>query len=91
MERGALRVGMGGGRSCFHKGETMDELKVGDKLKDNDPRMGNRVLEVLKAHPDGAVIVARTPLGREVNLLRNRIYTDGKPRRTGYSRVWEAR
>lgn len=61
----------------------MEELKVGDTLKDNDPRMENRVLIITELLPD-AVMVTDTG-GRLFRCLRRRIHTDGKPRKSGLS------
>lgn len=62
-----------------------NDLKVGDRIKDNDPRMWHRVLtvELLTAThawtSDG--------YGRKHGIALCRIYTDGKPRRSGFSKV----
>ena len=62
------------------------ELKVGDKIKDNDPRMGGkRVLEIIEVLPN--VVRAVNGAGKVRAYLRHSIYTDGKPRRTGFSLV----
>lgn len=64
----------------------MDALRVGDKLKDNDPRMNyGRVLTVVALYPNGVAACDRS--GRTFNILRRRIYTDGKPRRNGFDVV----
>ena len=60
-------------------------LNVGDQIKDNDPRMPNRVLVVTDVLPNG--VVAKDKTGREFGYLRRRIYTDDKPRKSGFSRV----
>ena len=57
------------------------EIKVGDRLKDNDPRMGNRVLTVTEILPNG--VAARDRSGRVFLYLRKRLHTDGKRRRSG--------
>jgi hypothetical protein len=60
-----------------------DELKVGDKLRDKDPRMSHRPqLTITQINPNG--VTAATGLGRFVTILRRSIYTDGKPRRSGF-------
>jgi len=61
-------------------------LKVGDKVKDNDPRMtANRVLTVESI--DGDKEVARDSMGSRFRYKRTRIFTDGKPRKSGLSLV----
>lgn len=58
-------------------------LVVGDRIKDNDPRMSHhRVLTVSQVLPNG---VAAHTMGRVFCILRRRIHTDGKPRRSGFS------
>lgn len=61
------------------------ELKVGDKLRDNDPRMSGRVLTITEVLPNGCA--ARDSSGRVFLYLRKRIHTDGKPRRSGLSLI----
>ncbi len=64
----------------------MDELKVGDKLKDNDSRTtGRRVLTITAVLPNG--VQAEDALGRRRLYLRKSIHTDGKPRRGGFDLV----
>lgn len=65
------------------------ELRVGDRLKDNDPRMRHRVLTITDILPNG--VVARDELGREFGYLRRRIHTDGKPRKSGMSLIFATR
>jgi hypothetical protein len=71
----------------------MNELKVGDRIKDNDPRMLNRVLTVtriwwpLSGDPLEAKAIADDGVGRPYPILLRRIYTDGKPRKSGFSLV----
>ncbi len=63
---------------------TNRELKVGDRIKDNDPRMRHdRVLTILELLPNG--VYAEDSRGRVYPILLRRIYTDGKPRRSGFS------
>lgn len=63
-------------------------LKVGDRIKDNDPRMGaNRVLTITAVLPNG--VQAEDSMGRRRLYLRKSIHTDGKARRTGFSLVTE--
>ena len=56
--------------------------QLGDKLKDNDRRMPNRVLKIVGvgAH----VVKARDAIGREFRISLTRIHTDGKPRKSGF-------
>ena len=62
------------------------DLKVGDRLRDNDPRMANRrVLTIVEILPNG--VIAKDSMGWHFTYLRRRIHTDGKPRRSGLSRI----
>ena len=61
------------------------QLKPGQVLRDNDPRMRGRKLVILEVLPNG--VRARDPIGRERLYLANRIFNDGKPRRSGLSLV----
>lgn len=64
------------------------ELKVGDRIKDNDPRVNiNRVLTVVELLPNG--VRAKDSGTRIFSILRRRIYADGKPRKSGFSLVTE--
>ncbi len=62
-------------------------MKPGDKLKDNDPRCEGRVLEIIDTGSYYRHVVARAPSGREVTILKRRIYSDGKPRKSGFDLV----
>lgn len=66
-------------------------MKVGDKLKDNDPRMANRVLTITAigvVSTNGIESVrAKGRAGPEVRISTRRIYSDGKPRRSGFDLV----
>jgi hypothetical protein len=62
-----------------------DELKVGDVLVDNDPRMRARRLTVVEVLPNG--VAARDGADKIRLYLRYRIFTDGKARRYGMNRV----
>jgi hypothetical protein len=65
------------------------ELKVGDKLRDQDPRMSHRAqLTITHILPNG--VQAENGRGQAVTILRRRIYTDGKPRRNGFALVRNA-
>lgn len=62
------------------------ELKIGDRIKDNDPRMGeNRELTITEILPN--CVYARDGAGKLRAYLRRSIYTDGKPRRSGFDLV----
>lgn len=61
-------------------------IKVGDEIMDNDKRMPGRVLVVTAI--EGERVLASAKLGSHLHETRvaiRRIYTDGKPRRTGWS------
>ena len=73
---------------------TDDALKVGDRIKDNDPRMysGNRVLSIVEIHPEHVLAKQeRGPYYGPYRIQRKRIYTDDKPRRSGFSVVRESK
>lgn len=59
----------------------VQRLKVGDRIKDNDPRSSHRVLTITDILPNG--VVAKDSTGREFGYLLRRIHTDGKVRRSG--------
>jgi hypothetical protein len=65
------------------KEEGMTELQVGQRIKDNDPRVAGRTLII--ASMDNGYVTATNVRGQPVRILRNRIYTDDKQRRTGFS------
>lgn len=60
-------------------------MKIGDKIKDNDPRMNGRELTITV--DAGDYIRAQNSVFQEVRILKRRIYTDGKPRKSGFSLV----
>ena len=66
-------------------------MKIGDKLKDNDPRMSPRVLTIVAVGvrtEHGLLDVrAKDRGGREFSILAHRIYADGKPRRSGFDLI----
>lgn len=66
----------------------MRELRVGDRIKDNDPREGHRVLSIVAL--EGDKVVAQTKLLKCTRIAKSRIYTDGKPRKSGFSLLTEA-
>ena len=59
-------------------------MKVGDKIKDNDPRMRsrNRVLTIRVV--ETRHVFASDSGGRGFNIKLERIHSDGKPRRGGF-------
>lgn len=63
-----------------------EPIPIGSKIRDNDPRVTyDRVLTVTGTLPFG--VVAKDSNGRSYTILRRRIFTDGKPRRSGFSLV----
>ena len=56
-------------------------LVIGAVLADNDPRMEGRTLTVWRV--TGEYVTARDSQGRDFCYKRERIFTDGKPRRHG--------
>ena len=61
------------------------EIKPGDKIRDNDPRESGRVLTV-EHIADGYAHCYRSPQSTYRTRIRlDRIYTDDKPRRSGFS------
>lgn len=63
------------------------ELRVGDRIRDNDPRMynGNRSLVVGAIAGEYVWADQNGQSAWRVRILKRRIYTDGKTRRTGFS------
>lgn len=62
-------------------------IGIGDHLKDNDPRTKGRTLYVRKVQ-GGYAHCATEVMGQVRTRVRlDRSYTDGKPRRSGYSFV----
>jgi hypothetical protein len=57
-------------------------LKVGQILHDNDPRYRGRKLEVVRVEGSYAVCMCGP---RQVKVRLDYIFSDGKPRRSGYS------
>lgn len=63
-----------------------EELKIGDKLRDNDPRMSwRRELTITVLLP--LTVIAQDWTGRTFRYQRSRIFTDGKPRKSGLSLI----
>lgn len=63
------------------------DLAVGQKLRDNDPRMEGRVIEI--ASLDEHSVVCKSG-SRYVRVKRSRIHNDGKTRRTGFDLITDA-
>ena len=61
------------------------ELKRGDKLRDNDPRMRGRELTITQVFPNG--VAAVDSMGKTRIYLLKRIFFDGKPRRYGLNKI----
>jgi hypothetical protein len=61
-------------------------LKAGQVLYDNDPRYRGRKLEVVRVEGAYAVCMCGP---RQVKVRLNYIFSDCKPRRSGYSTVTE--
>ena len=59
------------------------KIEVGDKLKDNDPRMDRRVLTVREVG-DTHVRAQQAKGWPWVRIRIDRIHCDGKPRRSGF-------
>lgn len=62
----------------------MYELKVGDRIRDNDPRMGNRILTITDILDTKVRAEFR---GRSVLILKRRIKADGNYRRSGFNLI----
>lgn len=67
--------------------DSKPRLRVGDRIKDNDPRMP-RELRIVRL--DRSYVYAVTSFGKETRLLRGYVHTDGKPRKSGFSLVQPA-
>lgn len=61
-------------------------LKVGQKIRDNDPRMKGRVLTITAIWPNG--VSAKDAAGSERVYLRHRIFTDNKQRKYGMNLLY---
>jgi hypothetical protein len=65
-------------------------LKAGDIIRDNDPRMPTRELRIDDFVAIGQSVYARAGWAkgnatRRVEIRLDRIHTDGKPRKSGFS------
>jgi len=64
----------------------MTALKVGDRIKDNDPRTTERVLVVERFLNDTRALCYRDGwTAYPVRVRLDRIHNDGKPRKRGFS------
>jgi hypothetical protein len=61
-------------------------LQPGMKIRDNDPRVGLRILTIDRINGDR---VQCSDKYRSVIISAARIHTDGKPRRSGFSVITE--
>jgi hypothetical protein len=64
-----------------------DMLKPGDIIKDNDLRCEGRFLEIIEIIGDVAHCLPTRHGDRITKIKLNRIYTDGKTRRSGFDLV----
>lgn len=69
----------------------MRQVQVGDTIIDNDPRMRDRKLTIVRlwfplSGTEGAKAIVRER-NREYSILLRRIHTDGKARKSGFSLV----
>lgn len=62
-----------------------EPLKVGDLIRDNDPRSTARTLKVTAIGDEK--VLARRANRPEVAISLSRVYVDGKQRKSGWSRV----
>lgn len=61
-------------------------IQVGKKLRDNDPRMKGRTLEIIELYPNG--VAAKDSAGRVRVYLSHRIFVDNKQRKYGMNLVY---
>jgi len=74
-----------------------ENIEIGDRIADNDPRMPGRVLKVVRVeiggtltpgvYGDSDAVIGEDSIGRRHKIRANRIFDDGKPRRGGFSLV----
>ena len=60
-------------------------MNPGDKIKDNDPRNPNRILTIIEFTDKSAICMTEDK--RRCSIKLNRIYSDGKPRRSGFDLI----
>jgi hypothetical protein len=78
------------GKTDGRTGANMVDLKIGDVLVDNDPRVAGRTVKVVSVDGDQVVCEPLTQHqgarnSRKVLVSRARIFDDDKPRRSGFS------
>lgn len=61
-------------------------IKVGSKLRDNDPRMKGRTVEVVELYPNG--VAAKDSAGRIRVYLAHRVFVDNKARKYGMNLIY---
>jgi hypothetical protein len=63
----------------------VSDIQIGTRIRDNDPRRtADRVLTIIEIADDRQRVVAQKGR-RTTSISMDSIYTDGKPRRTGFS------
>jgi len=73
-------------RVVEHLEKQAQELRIGMWIKDNDPRMSYRHPHKIDKITDTHVYASIGILDK-VRISRKRVFTDGEPRRTGWSVV----
>lgn len=72
------------------------DLAKGDLIRDNDPRMPNRILRIVSFVADGDDSMKVDAVceqfdvrykARQFRISIKRIHSDGKPRRSGFSKI----
>lgn len=67
---------------------TSTEITYDTRIQDNDPRRGGRVLQATGFEGDYAFASIRSGHKHKLTRIRqDRIYADGKPRKSGWSVV----
>lgn len=65
-------------------------IKIGMKLKDNDPRNDHvRILEITHVFSDAVEAIG--PSGRRSTISKKRIFSDGKPRKSGFDLIMDGK
>lgn len=68
-------------------------LSVGTRISDNDPRMPNRILKIARFEATESIVFAicepvyTNYRPRQFRIAIKRIHSDGKPRKSGFSKV----
>ena len=82
----AVMTGPGCPQSAARSGPQagrLGDLKVGLRIKDNDPRVSGRILTV--GAIDERYVTATNVRGQSFRILRTRVFADSNARRTGFS------